>query len=158
LNLTPLVGSSVAALLDPALTKYRESFRGIPLKIRITPWAAAVINADRCIGLQLAGEILGGGELYLAHRNADLRVDATLDIDAGTCWKCVGALGLEGFFWGDHVKLGAGSWEIGVRKIEKATRGFAQRGLSLLPDPCQVQRVARISPGLSAIRLPRTYS
>ena len=30
-----------------------------------------------------------------------------------------------------------------------------RRGLSLLPDPCQVQRVARISPGLSAVRLPR---
>jgi hypothetical protein len=37
---------------------------------------------------------------------------------------------------------------------EKATRGFARRGLSLLPVPRQVQRVVRFMMDLSAGWLP----
>jgi hypothetical protein len=55
-------------------------------------------------------------------------MNRSLDINAGTGGERfsagVGALRLKIGFGGDHGKLGAGSWEIGVREIVKATRGM----------------------------------
>jgi hypothetical protein len=83
LNLAALIGSDIVALLDPALTECRKSFRGITIETGITPGAAAVVDADRSIRLQLAGEVLGWREFDLSHRDADLGMECSLNIDAG---------------------------------------------------------------------------
>ena len=111
LNFTPLVGSDVTALLDPALAQGWKALRGVTVEIGVAPGAAAVIDADGIVRLEFAREVLGGGELDLAHRDADLRMDRSLDIDAGAGGEGVGAgkvcvAGLDVGFGGDHWKKG----------------------------------------------------
>jgi hypothetical protein len=58
--------------------------------------------------------------------------------------------------FGEVEKVGKlKSERMGDEGNERAKRGFAQHGLSPLPEPSQVQRVVRFIPNLSACRLPR---
>ena len=102
LDFTSFIRGHITPLLDPSLTHCRETLRCIAFEIRITPGARAVVDADGGVGLQLAGEVLGGRECDLAHRDAHLGVDGSPDIDTTAGGECVGALGFEVGFGGDH--------------------------------------------------------
>ena len=91
LDFATLVGGGVTAFPDPVLAEGWKSLGGVAIKVGIPPRATAVVNADRIIGLQITGEVLGRGEFDLAHRDAHFGMDAALDIDACARGQGVGA-------------------------------------------------------------------
>jgi hypothetical protein len=82
LDFAAFISGHIAALLNPAPTLGGKSLRGITIESRISPGATAVIDADRIIGLQLSGEILGRGECNLAHRDVHLGMQSPLYVDS----------------------------------------------------------------------------
>jgi hypothetical protein len=115
-----IVGLNVAAGGDPGGAEGGEALLDIAMEVWVAPWAAGIVEEDGVIRLLGAGGCAGGGEIDLAHGDADGWVERAGLVNAGAGGEGVCAGGLGGVRGCDH-------------RNKKATRGMAGVAGNLAP-------------------------
>ena len=105
LHLAAVVFRHVLAIRDPFRAQCRQALVGRAGERRIAPRPGAVIDAHGLIRLQFAAEYLRRRERDLAHRHAEIGMNATVQIHAGAGGKLGAAVRLDGVFRGNHGKV-----------------------------------------------------
>ena len=77
-ELPPVDFFDVAAIANPFRAQRRKSLCHIAVKIRITPWAARVVNPHRLVDLDFTVHRLSRRERDLAERNTDVGMQSCL--------------------------------------------------------------------------------
>ncbi len=102
-DLAAVVFGDVASPADPFLAQGRDALARVAGKFRIAPRAAAFVDADGFVRLELAVEIFRRREADLAERDAHFGMDFAFDVNALRIGHhVVGGFWFEGVFGCDH--------------------------------------------------------